>query len=54
LPLIGGGWYLLTQARTLRPTARIAVVALGSIVWLIPLCTAIWLVGRPLGPKALS
>jgi hypothetical protein len=54
LPLIGGGWYLLTQARTLRPTARIAIVALGSIVWLIPLCTAIWLVGRPLGPKALS
>ena len=54
LPLIGGAWYLLTRARVLRPTARIAAVVLGSIVWLIPLGVAIWLVGRPLGPKALS
>jgi hypothetical protein len=53
-PLIGGAWYLLTQARTFRPIARIALVVVGSIVWLIPLCTAVWLVGRPLGPKALG
>lgn len=54
LPLVGGAWYLLIRARTLTPTGRIAAVVLGSIVWLIPLCFAIWLVGRPLGPKALS
>ncbi len=54
LPLAGGAWYLLMRARTLHPTGRIAAVVLGSIVWLIPLCIAVWLVGRPLGPKALN
>ncbi len=54
LPLIGGAWYLLMRARALHPTGRIAAVVLGSLVWLIPLSIAIWLVGRPLGPKALT
>jgi hypothetical protein len=54
LPLVGGAWYLLTRARILRRTGRIAAVVVGSVVWLIPLCVAVWLVGRPLGPKALG
>jgi len=54
LPLVGGAWYLLTRARILRRTSCIAAVVLGSVVWLIPLAVAIWLVGRPLGPKALG
>jgi hypothetical protein len=54
VPLLGGAWYLLTRARTLSPSARVATVVAGAIVWLIPLGAAIWLVARPLGPKALS
>jgi hypothetical protein len=27
---------------------------IGALVWLIPLIAALWLVARPLGPKALS
>jgi len=54
LPLLGGAWYLLRHARTLSPTARVATVVTGALVWLIPLIAAVWLVVRPLGPKALS
>ena len=54
LPLVGGAWYLLARARTLSRPARLAAVVAGLIVWFIPLFTAIWLVGRPLGPKALG
>jgi len=54
VPLVGGAWYLLARARTLTRPARVAAVVAGLIVWFIPLFIAIWLVGRPLGPKALS
>ncbi len=54
IPLLGGGWYLIARARVLTRTARLAAVVLGSLAWLIPLAVAIWLVGRPLGPKALT
>ena len=54
LPLVGGAWYLLRHARSLSPTARVATVVIGALVWLIPLIVALWLVVRPLGPKALS
>jgi hypothetical protein len=54
LPLVGGAWYLLRRARSLSPTARVATVVIGGLVWLIPLIAALWLVMRPLGPKALS
>jgi hypothetical protein len=54
LPLVGGAWYLLSRARSLSPTARVATVVIGALVWLIPLIVALWLVVRPLGPKALS
>ena len=54
LPLLGGAWYLLKHARTLSPIARVATVVAGTLVWLIPLIAAGWLVVRPLGPKALS
>lgn len=54
LPLIGGAWYLLRNARTLSPTARLATVISGAVIWLIPLIAALWLVLRPLGPKALN
>ena len=54
LPLVGGAWYLLRRARSLSPTARVATVVIGALVWLIPLLAALWLVARPLGPKALS
>jgi hypothetical protein len=54
LPLVGGAWYLLMRARILDRTSRVAAVVLGSLVWLVPLFVAIWLVGRPLGPKALN
>jgi hypothetical protein len=53
LPLVGGAWYLLMRARVLNRTGRVAAVVLGSLVWLIPLTEAVWLVGRPLGTKAL-
>jgi hypothetical protein len=54
LPLVGGAWYLLRRARTLSPTARLATVVIGAVIWLIPLIAALWLVVRPLGPKALN
>lgn len=54
LPLVGGAWYLLMRARVLSRAGRVAAVVVGSLVWLIPLLAAIWLVGRPLGPKALN
>jgi hypothetical protein len=54
LPLVGGAWYLLRRARTLSPTARVATVVIGALVWLVPLIAALWLVARPLGPKALN
>ena len=54
LPLVGGAWYLLRRASTLSPTARLATVVIGAVVWLIPLIAALWLVVRPLGPKALN
>jgi hypothetical protein len=54
VPWLGGGWYLLTAARTLRRSARIAIVVTGLIIWLLPLTIGVWLAGGPLGPKALS
>ena len=54
VPWLGGGWYLLTAARTLRRSARTAIVLTGLIVWLLPLTIGLWLAGGPLGPKALS
>jgi len=54
VPLVGGAWYLLRRARILSRSARVATVVTGTVVWLVPLLVAIWLVGRPLGPKALS
>jgi hypothetical protein len=54
LPLLGGAWYLLTAAKTPRRSSRIAIVAAGLCVWLLPLAIGLWLAGGPLGPKALS
>jgi uncharacterized membrane protein YhaH (DUF805 family) len=54
VPLVGGAWYLLTAARTLRRSSRIAIVITGLCVWLVPLAIGLWLAGGPLGPKALS
>jgi len=54
VPWLGAGWYLLMRARALSRSARLAAVIAGAVVWLIPLAAAVWLVGRPLGPKALS
>jgi hypothetical protein len=54
VPLLGGAWYLLGAARTLRRSARVAIVLTGLIVWLLPLALGLWLVWGPLGPKALS
>ncbi len=54
LPLVGGAWYLLTAAKTLRRSSRIAIVVTGLLVWLLPLAVGLWLAGGPLGPKALS
>ena len=53
LPLVGGACYLLTAAKTLRRSWRIAIVVTGLIVWLLPLAIGSWLAGGPLGPKAL-
>jgi hypothetical protein len=53
-PLLGGGWYLLSAARTLNRTARLAIVVTGLVIWLLPLAIGLWLAGGPLGPKALS
>ncbi len=54
VPWLGGGWYLLRAARTLRRAARVAIVWSGLLVWLLPLAVGFWLGGGPLGPKALS
>ncbi len=54
VPLLGGAWYLLTAAGTLKRSSRIPIVIAGLVVWLIPLAIGIWLAGGPLGPKALS
>lgn len=54
LPVVGAAAYLLTSARSLRPSSRYAIVIAGLLVWLIPLGLGIWLAGGPLGPKALS
>jgi hypothetical protein len=54
VPWLGGGWYLLSVARTLKRSARIAIVLTGLILWLLPLAIGLWLAGGPLGPKALS
>ena len=54
LPLVGGAWYLLTAAKTLRRSSRTAIVVTGLFVWLLPLAIGLWLAGGPLGPKALS
>lgn len=54
VPLLGGAWYLLRSARTLRQPARVAIVVSGLIIWLLPLAIGLWLAGGPLGPKALS
>jgi len=54
VPLLGGGWYLLSRAQTLNRAARVAIVSIGLLVWLLPLAVGLWLAGGPLGPKALS
>ena len=54
VPLLGGAWYLLASARTIKPSARIAIVLTGLVIWLLPLAAGVWLAGGPLGPKALS
>ena len=54
VPWLGGGWYLLSAARTLKRSARTAIVLTGLIVWLLPFAVGVWLTGGPLGPKALS
>jgi hypothetical protein len=54
VPWLGGAWYLLSAARTLTRSSRVAIVATGLLLWLVPLAAGLWLVGGPLGPKALS
>jgi hypothetical protein len=54
VPLVGGAWYLLTAAKTLKRSSRFAIVITGLFVWLLPLAIGMWLAGGPLGPKALS
>jgi hypothetical protein len=54
VPLLGGGWYLLGRAQSLKHSARIAIVVTGLVVWLLPLAVGVWLAGGPLGPKALT
>ena len=54
VPLVGGAWYLLSAATTLRRSSRIAIVVSGLCVWLLPAAVGLWLAGGPLGPKALS
>jgi hypothetical protein len=54
VPLVGGASYLLTAAKTMRRSSRIAIVIAGLVVWVLPLATGLWLAGGPLGPKALS
>jgi hypothetical protein len=54
VPLVGGAWYLLAAAKTLKRSSRFAIVISGLFVWLLPLAIGLWLAGGPLGPKALS
>jgi hypothetical protein len=54
VPLVGGACYLLTAAKTMRRSSRIAIVIAGLVVWVLPLAIGLWLAGGPLGPKALS
>jgi hypothetical protein len=54
VPLLGGAWYLLRRASRPNQSARLASVLGGILVWLLPLMVGVWLVGRPLGPKALD
>src|SRR5260370_42650607 len=54
LPLVGGAWYLLTAAKTLRRSSSIAIGATGIFVWLLPLAVGLWLGRRPPRPQALS
>ncbi|HTT44322.1 MAG TPA: hypothetical protein VMG33_14710 [Steroidobacteraceae bacterium] len=54
IPLLGGAWYLLRRASRPNRSARLASVLGGILVWLLPLLVGLWLVGRPLGPKALQ
>jgi hypothetical protein len=54
VPWLGGAWYLLREARTLTRSSRVAIVSTGLLLWLVPLAVGFWLVGGPLGPKALS
>lgn len=54
VPLVGGASYLLFAATGPNRTARRATVIGGLVVWLVPLAAGIWLVGGPLGPKALG
>jgi len=54
VPWLGGAWYLLSAARLLKRSARISIVSLGLLLWLVPLAVGLWLAGGPLGPKALS
>ena len=54
VPLVGGAWYLLAAAKTLKRSSRLAIVLTGLFVWVLPLAVGLWLAGGPLGPKALS
>ena len=54
VPLLGGAWYLLAAATSLKRSSRFAIVFTGLLVWLLPLAVGLWLAGGPLGPKALS
>jgi hypothetical protein len=53
IPLLGAAWYLLSRARSFGRPARLAAVVVGLTVWIVPLAAALYLVARPLGPKAL-
>ena len=54
LPLIGGGFYLLTCAKSLTCRARIAIVLSGLVLWGAALGYGLPKIWGPLGPKALS
>lgn len=53
VPVLGGACYLLFRARPAAPSARLATVAMGLLVWILPLAVGLWLAGGALGPKAL-
>lgn len=53
IPWLGGAAYLLARATTLSPRVRIAAVAAGLMVFVLPLAYGLPLVWGPLGPKAL-